>query len=219
MSAHPLERFNRFLFRFGRRLQVPDFDLRALLPDQEERERIAAKVAAALVVLRDHTPVRYACLRRDLPRIWVSSTLDLAQCFYGVGICLLRFDYVVSPKTTPEALALTFVHEGTHARLARAGFPYGEAERARIERLCVFTELLVARRLPGGEQLVADAEDRAKMSAEFWSNAASQERDVQRLQRLGGVGRLAAKVVILVLRFRRRGVPPNKRLKLAARVD
>ena len=204
MVPHPLERFHRLIFRFGRRLDIPDFDVRALLPDSGERNRIQTNVGAALVLMRDRAPVRYAHLRRDLPRISVAPTQHLAQCLYGVGICLLQFDYVVSATTTAEELALTLIHEGTHARLKRAGFGYAEAIRARVERLCVLAEIVFACRLPGSEPLIADAQRRAARPAEFWSDAASQARDLKTLRQLGGVARVAATIAAFLVRRRRR---------------
>jgi hypothetical protein len=191
MKTAPLARFNRLLFRFGRRLPVADFDLRALLPDRAEREAIRSKVAAALALLQAHAPVRYHCLRRDLPCLWISATQHVAQCFYDVGICLVQFDYVVSSNTTSEKLALTLAHEGMHARLLRAGFPYHQNVRARIERLCVLTEILVAHRLPASESLVTAARKELDRPAEFWSDAASRARDLQRLGELGPASRIA----------------------------
>ena len=198
--ASGISTFNRFLFRFGRRLDVPDFDVRALLPDASEKESLQSKISAALSLLSSYAPLRYRALERDLPRIWVSATQHLAQCLYDVGICLVRFDYVIAANTTAEKLAMTFVHEGTHARLLRAGFKYREAIRGRVERLCVLSEIVLARRLPASETLVADAERQLVWPDEFWSDEQFRARDMARLEQLGPIARTAGKIAMWIAR-------------------
>jgi hypothetical protein len=157
-----------------------------MMPAGDEAERVRERMAAALALIRSASPIRYACLQRDLPRILVGGTHALGECHFAVQICVLQFDYVIAPHTTPERIALTLIHEGTHARLARAGFHYHENQRARIERICVTAELLVARRLPHAESLVADAQARLPHSDAQWTNDAMLERRLRALRNVGG---------------------------------
>lgn len=202
----PAARFHRFTFRFGRRHAAHGFDVRALLPDRGERAAIFGKVDAALALLAAHDPLRYGYLRRDVRRIWVTGLpAATAQYLAELGMCVLDFDYVAAAATTPEHVAQTLVHEGAHARLRRAGFGYGEAVRARVERVCVGQEAALARKLPGGAALVADAEARLEYPAGFFTNAAGRQRELAELPRLGRGARLAFWLARALGRLRRRG--------------
>ena len=108
---------------------------------------------------------------------------------------------LAAPQTTPEQVALTLVHEGTHARLLRAGFKYDETVRARIEHVCILTEILVARRLPASDELVAAASRRLARPTEFWSNAAFRARDLEQLAQLGPAARSAGRIAGWVARL------------------
>ena len=193
------------MFRVSRRLDIPDFDARATFPGADEMEPIRGRIAAALSLIKSVAPVRYQCLRRDLPKVLVGATHNRAECLFPVGICLLQFDYVTAADTTPERLALTLVHEGTHARLARAGFGYAEAVRPRVERLCIASEVIVGRRFPGGEALVAGAERRWAQSDATWSDAAFHRRGIDALEELGLEGRIGYWIGKALTFFRRRG--------------
>jgi hypothetical protein len=180
----------------SRRLLVADFDLRIWLPAGDEAEQATERLSAALSIIRTFSPTRYAYLRRDLPRIFIGATHNLAECHYPTGTCLLQTDFVLAERTIPEHIALALVHEGTHARLHRVGFRYDEPLRARIERLCVIAELIVARRLPDAAYLVSHitAQLPSHDSAR-WTNQALYERRLHALRERGVVGRLAASVV------------------------
>ena len=181
------------------RLAVGDFDLRIWLPIGDEAERARDRLSAALNIIRTLSPTRYAYLQRDLSRICIGTTHNLAECHFPTGLCLLQTHFVLASATIPEHIALALVHEGTHARLHRAGFGYDEPRRARIERLCVTAELIVARRLPDAEYLVSHiAGQLPSHDSDRWTNQALHERRLQGLRDLGIVGRLAASVVRVV---------------------
>ncbi len=198
----PLVRFKRFLFRLGRRHVALGFDVRAFMPGRNERDVIFGKIDRALELLSAHDPRRFEYLRRDLPRIFVGVTpAAVAQCISSIGMCVLDHDYVVSEDTTAAQLAQTFVHEGAHARLDRAGFRYGEMFRARIERICFLEEAAFARRLPGGARLVEEAESNLERPEGFYSNSERRRREIEVLKSLGWIGR-----VVLFLINRREGI-------------
>jgi hypothetical protein len=159
-------------------------------------------LSEALELVATHAPVRYRHLRRDFPRILVGATLNAGESHHKVGICLLGFDTVVGQNTTPAGLAMTLVHEGTHARLARAGFEYDEGDRPRIERLCVLAELILARRLREAAHLVSLAEGKLQRPAGFWSDEAFRARAVTGLRNMGWYGRPVAAIARLLIRLR-----------------
>jgi hypothetical protein len=85
------------------------------------------------------------------------------------------------------------------------GVPYTEAIRARVERLCISSELLVASRVPAGDGLVADAQRRLAQPDAQWSDAAVQERGRRAVEELGVEGRIGYWIGRALALFRRRG--------------
>ena len=203
MARRPsaFSRYCWLVFRLSRPVPVPGFDLRAVLPTATDAALIQLRIGAALALIETHAPRLHAYLRRDLPRIFALPTHNIAMCLGAVGICVLQFDYVIASDTTAEMLALTLVHEGAHARLERAGFEYREGQRARIERLCVRTELALAKRLPGADALVTDAERRLAYAPEMWTNEAFRKRTEHSLKRLGMSGAIGYQIVRVLQRF------------------
>jgi hypothetical protein len=183
-------RFHAFNFCFGRRIALRGFDVRALLPQKDEWVRIRHRLDAAFVLLERYAPARFAMLQRDIRRVWVTGIPSRGAFVRERAMCVLDFDFVTGDSTRHEEIALTMVHEGTHARLARAGFGYEEQLRARIERLCIGSELVVARRLPAAEELVAETFERLTWDDATWSSEAIRHRHLDALQDLGWAGRL-----------------------------
>ncbi len=185
-----LSRLHTFFFRVARPIPVPGLCVRALLPDRTERPALAARLTDALHIIARHSPLRLAYLQRDIDGVLIGATSNLGEWVPGARLVMLNFKYVLASTTSSEALALTLIHEGMHARLTRAGFAYDEARRARLERICVSAELLVARRIPGGAELVSSAEQRLTYPEGFWSDAAFRHRRSAALEELGTAGRI-----------------------------
>jgi hypothetical protein len=114
-------------------------------------------IEGALLLIKQHSPVHYARIVRDLERIWIYLLRGgMAEYQDSLSACVLDRRYVEDWTTTEEDIALAIVHEATHARLARCGIAYTEDRRARIEAVCVRRELALAARLPRGAQLRQD---------------------------------------------------------------
>jgi hypothetical protein len=113
--------FRRLAYRLGPRREVMGIEMRLFLPDREEINIATDKVGEALRLIAIHDPKRFAKLTRNVRRIWVGATHNRGEWVLELEMCVLRFDYVVSPETSPARLALTLVHEATHARLDRIG--------------------------------------------------------------------------------------------------
>ena len=112
------------------------------------------RVQSALSLIKQHSPLDYARITRELERIWVTLS------FYGVGqyrhalkACILDERYVADSATTAEQIASAIVHEATHARLERYGIAYKEELRTKIEAICCRRELAFAVRLPNSTEL------------------------------------------------------------------
>jgi len=184
--------FYALTFKIGRRADIQGFQLRALLPSDEEWQLIQGRIREALRLIQSYSPVRFEHFKRDIQRLWVIG-LPTARGSYvhDHAMCVLDFDYVTGAHTQVEELALTLVHEGTHARLRRRGFGYEEAIRGRIERICTRSELTLARRLPNGAALLVPREDRLKWDDSEWNNETRRRDELEALKELGWSGNLA----------------------------
>jgi hypothetical protein len=80
--------------------------------------------------------------------------------------------------TTSAELAMTIIHEATHARIIDRGIQYYVENRDRIEAACVRQEAIFARCLPGGDAL-ADAE-LARLKDPWWSEDSIREGQLRR---------------------------------------
>jgi hypothetical protein len=89
--------------------------------------------------------------------------------------------FVLAETSFLEIIASTIVHEATHSRLMRCGIGYDEELRARVEAVCLRSELAFAAKLPNGEQVRDRVERTLELCASHghWTNAAFDERYVE----------------------------------------
>jgi hypothetical protein len=147
-----------------------------------EAEPILRRIEEALLLIKRYDRVRYDRLLRDLERVWVLLLPSSAASFeYRIYTCEIDTRYCVAETTTPELLAATIVHEATHARLWRRGIRYEEAQRPRIEEICMRREIAFAAKLPNGEAVRDKAEQTLALCAtgEYWTSAAFRERYIE----------------------------------------
>jgi hypothetical protein len=112
------------------------------------------RVEDTLLLIKQHSPLDYSRVIRELERIWVTlSVYGLGQYKHSLKACILDERYVADSATTVERIASTIVHEATHARLERYGVEYKQELRTRIEAICFRRELALAARLPNGAEL------------------------------------------------------------------
>jgi hypothetical protein len=113
--------------------------------------------------------------------------------------CILDRNYFNQPDISASEMALTIVHEATHARLFKFRIGYTEDIRERVERICIKSEIAFAKRLPDGQKFVEMAESRLlEMSADYWTNTQFQQRDLDTLAKLGKInwlGRILYRIV------------------------
>jgi hypothetical protein len=142
-----------------------------------------SRVESALRLIKDRDPLHYSRVLRHLDRILVRLIPDAGAHYERqLNACILDRRFVLSETTTVEKVALTIVHETTHARLERWGVIYDEKVRPRIETICIRRELSFASKLPGGEALREDlaASLRWCMSDhDFYSDVRFRERHLQ----------------------------------------
>ena len=163
-----------------------------------EAEPILRRIEEALLLIKRHDRTRYDRLLRDLERVWVLLLpSSIANFEYGIYTCQIDTRYCLADTTKPELLAAVIVHEATHARLWRRGIRYEEAQRPRIEEICIRREIAFAAKLPNGEVVRDQAERSLAFCAtgEYWTSAAFRERyiegGVEILRYMGAPGWLA----------------------------
>lgn len=124
-----------------------------------------AQVIEALALLERYDARRLAILRRRVSRVLVTEN-DGSAYVPTLNACLLSLRLV--QQHDPAKIAVTIVHEMTHARLWRLGYRYTLAERERIERICVAEEMRFAQRLPGGAEL--QAKSQKLLESRWWDS-------------------------------------------------
>jgi hypothetical protein len=107
------------------------------------------RIEKALLLIKQSSPLQYLRVISDLTRVWV-FVLPNARAEYrcSLNACMLDERHVA--ESAIERIALSIIHEATHARLERLGIPYKEQLRPRIEIICFRRELAFVAKLPNG---------------------------------------------------------------------
>jgi len=178
----------RSLFRGATHRLIQGLPVR-LVPGSFEAEAAFDRIAAGLELLACYHPPILACLRRDAQGILVwetESSSAVASWHYGVKLIIVDARFLFDRETTPAKIAATLVHESTHARLDRFGYP--PEKRARIEALCFRRERAFARRLPDSHELVAEIDRQLQRDPSYWADDAHVRRVVDELAKRGVPG-------------------------------
>lgn len=150
----------------------------------EEAAAASANVEAALSLIHSTAPKSHANLRSDFRGILLWDLQGPhGQWRNDVKICMLDETYV--QQTDVERLAMTIVHEATHAKLFRNGVGYPEALRQRIEGVCFRASAAFARRLAKSSELQAEVSRSVHRSEEYWSDGQFTARKLSRMEKLG----------------------------------
>ena len=175
------------MFRFGERRTLHQVPISNWWLGSKFNGPVFAKVDQALDLIAHYAPATYKSMRQDIASILISNPPGArGSYFHEIRMVDLSMEFVIDAETTPHSLASVLVHEAQHARLCRFGFGYEEPIRARIERLCYRAERNFARKIPGCEALVADAE--SWMSADLdpiFSNEGRYRRELDHLREVG----------------------------------
>jgi hypothetical protein len=179
-----IDRFWVFLFWCSNKRQVRGLNVGILsFEDKAGRSLILAKLERALVLIAENSPHQYRRVRNSFVRLFVFRIPhNLAEYHPQLHMCVFDCEYLQA--TPPEELAMTIVHETTHAYLFRRGFGYDSTKRAQIERICVRAEIAFAKRLPGGAVFAHAAAERLNYGDDFWSDEAFVQRSLEALRTL-----------------------------------
>jgi hypothetical protein len=171
---------NRFMFAISRKHSRDDIEI-AMLFDKNG-SAVSSKIDQALNLISEFDSRRYHQIKRDVKRIWVAVAPGYsAQWMDELQTCILDTKYFRRDDVLAPEMALTIVHEATHARLFKLKIGYTEAIRERVERICIKSEIAFAKRLPDGQKLVEMAKSRLQTSENYWTNAQFQQRDLDTL--------------------------------------
>lgn len=145
--------------------------------------RAISGLANALELIAVHDPLRFERMRHDLRRILLSDGVG-PEYISSIGACLLSVAFVENCSTLQ--LALTLVHEATHARLSRAGIGRAPAKRDRLEGVCINAEHRFGERLQGADRVVALAVvDAELVGPKWWAREPLIRRRTNELRSLG----------------------------------
>jgi hypothetical protein len=170
----------RIAMRFFPQVAVRDFwvvDWSATGPMFGE---ITRRIEAALQLINEREPRRYLRLQKDVKRFLITNASG-AEYIHAVRACMLNPGYLSGASI--DQIALTIVHEGTHARLSSRGIKYDFPQRERIERACVREEIAFANKLPDGADLIKAA--KAKLDRRWWTEEEEFDRRLRQLEQLG----------------------------------
>lgn len=146
----------------------------------EHARSVLDRVRAALELVARHDPGSLDAMRERFAHVQVVATLGTANAEYrhGERLCVLSGEYVERESTQPARLAMTLVHELTHARhLGRARrVPLSTAQ---AEWLCIGAELAFIKKVPGTGHLRRAANERLARRADFYERPAQAERLLQ----------------------------------------
>jgi hypothetical protein len=134
-------------------------------------ESALVRIHDALAVVREQAPRRYKRMRQDVRRFVIIGAGGAEYWRQLDAIALTRQMIAIE---SPDELAVTIVHEATHARVASMGIPYLPALRERIERLCVREEVAFAKALPDGERWAGQA--LRALESPWWTDEAMRAR-------------------------------------------
>jgi hypothetical protein len=147
----------------------------------------------ALALIKRYSPLHYARVVRQLARLWVHVLPKPGACYLdSLNACILDERYILNEATTIERIAMSIVHEATHARLDAKGILYDEMLRARVEAACMRRERAFVADLPDNAQLQEEIErklDYYTTNTGYFSDANSRERVTEgEIETLGYLG-------------------------------
>jgi hypothetical protein len=161
----------------------------AFTTERAKRDIALERVIAAVELIRRYDHAGFRRVQRGVKRILVSWLPGTWGEYHSeIDLCVLNDEHVVAPETSIAAIASTVVHEATHARLVRAGVPYDESLRPRVERICFRAQRAFGRRLPDGRDVVELAERQLARKDDFASDDAEWHRLLDSGRTLGFPG-------------------------------
>jgi hypothetical protein len=158
---------------------------------------VLARLDEALAMIEAHRPWRLRHMRRDIRQLRIARYPCRGAYFLAERICLTELTFLARRDITPAPVAASILHEGMHARMHAMGVQHGDANAARMERICRRAEREFGYALPAS--LGAPVIERALTTLELedeevapevdWNEALRRQRAVDQaalLRRPGG---------------------------------
>jgi hypothetical protein len=153
------------------------------IAEAHDLARPISKLGDALELIAVHDPLRFERLRKNIRRVLLSDGVG-PEYITSIGACILSVAFVENASTVQ--LALTLVHEATHARLWRAHIGRRLAKRDQLEHVCIKSERQFGERLRGADRLAALAVvDAELVGSKWWSRDALIQRRANEMRSLG----------------------------------
>lgn len=170
--ALPRRLLVHLLLRLSPKVIIEGFEVSAL--NESLTTRLLSQLQSALELIKHVDPRIFQRLHRDIKRIMLVSVGGPEYWPFANGL-IVNADVVEGSDS--EFVALTIVHEGTHARLWKSGIRYTPELRERIERVCVRAELAFVSRLPDSAFWVDHVTQ--KLAMPWWTSAQISQRQVR----------------------------------------
>jgi hypothetical protein len=159
----------------GPRQRCLGIEVADLTDGEDDSTPYFAKVTSALEIIAQYQPKRLDRIRRDL-RFIVIFNQQAGSYWHDLRACVLPHD-IIAMNT--ERVAVSIVHEATHARLHARGIPYDLPLRARVEGVCINEEVSLLRFLANGSERAAAR--LALLETPWWTEEQLRERAIYSL--------------------------------------
>jgi len=138
---------------------------------------LIARMAEVIELIARYDPQRLQQIRRYAPTIVLVPTGGSGEYWYKTRAFGLDTKLIDSGDT--PLIAMTAIHEATHARLEQMGVSNDPANTARVERICTRAEVDFATKVPDGSRYIPALNHR--LAQEWWSDEATFARNTRRL--------------------------------------
>jgi len=184
--------------------------------DRKESTAVLANVRQAIELLKSTDAYRYRRVVRRLGHVLVAPTPIQGEYAPVLRRCVLSKKMALAGEI--RRIAVTLVHEATHAELFDRGIGYGLEIRARVEDVCARQELAFGRKLPEIDDLLEESEERLMLPDDTWSDENLVQHQLALMEQEGTVPKWLLRVGIAYRewRLRRAGVKRSPKSESAA---
>jgi hypothetical protein len=177
MRAGAQVKYAALLIRISPKQQCLGIEVLDYTFDGEDPAPYFAKVTSALELIAQLQPMRLGRIRRDLKRIVIAKQVG-ASYWPNWRACALTPRGLDSEDIA--GIALSIIHEATHARLDGCGIEYIADLRPRIERRCTEEEISFALLLEDGQKRAAELT--SKLEKPWWTDEQLRSYQIRKLE-------------------------------------
>jgi hypothetical protein len=181
------DKVRRYLFKTSDKKTICGILVGVLSSTDEDQALVFERIEKALQLIDTYDPRRFIQIQRYIKSIFVfGNPTAYGYWHQSLQMCELQETFVRTEDTSVSRIASAIIHEAAHARLMRLGFVYEEPKRLRIEHICFDAERAFVRRLPDGEELTKEIDEKQAYYGDYhFSDAGRREADLEGLRELG----------------------------------